>query len=64
MSYREVLSPRIGAWAVVAVAARLPVAMAPLAFVFLVRERPGGYTTLLANPGLSVTSAFMTRCGR
>jgi hypothetical protein len=44
MSYREVLSPRIGVWAVVAVAARLPVAMAPLAFVFLVRERPGGYS--------------------
>src|SRR5205823_5721588 len=30
-------------WALVAIGARLPVAMAPLALVFLVRERPGGY---------------------
>ncbi|WP_329559661.1 MFS transporter [Streptomyces uncialis] len=44
MSYREVVSKAVGAWAVVAVGARLPVAMAPLALVFFVRERPGGYT--------------------
>ncbi|MGX2995327.1 MFS transporter [Streptomyces sp. JNUCC 64] len=43
MSYREVLSRRVVVWALVAVGARLPVAMAPLALVFLVRERPGGY---------------------
>jgi hypothetical protein len=30
-------------WALVAVGARLPVAMAPVALVFLVRGRPGGY---------------------
>jgi hypothetical protein len=30
-------------WGLVAIGARLPVAMAPLALVFLVRERPGGY---------------------
>ncbi|WP_211261410.1 hypothetical protein [Pseudonocardia acaciae] len=33
------------AWALVAIGARLPVAMAPLALVFAVRERPGGYAT-------------------
>jgi hypothetical protein len=30
-------------WALVAVGARLPVAMTPLALVFLLRERPGGF---------------------
>jgi len=30
-------------WALVAIGARLPVAMAPVALVFLVRGRPGGY---------------------
>ncbi|MFB7502226.1 MFS transporter [Streptomyces broussonetiae] len=44
MSYREVASKQVLTWAFVAVAARVPVAMAPLALVFLVRERPGGYT--------------------
>ncbi|MFE1879704.1 MFS transporter [Streptomyces diastatochromogenes] len=44
MSYREVASKQVLTWAFVAVAARMPVAMAPLALVFLVRERPGGYT--------------------
>ncbi|MEU1042641.1 MFS transporter [Streptomyces sp. NPDC005551] len=43
MSYRDIASKRVLAWAFVAVGARLPVAMAPLALVFLVRERPGGY---------------------
>ncbi|WP_447039089.1 MFS transporter [Streptomyces sp. DSM 118878] len=43
MSYREVWSGGVARWAVVAVAARMPVAGAPLALVFLVRERPGGY---------------------
>lgn len=31
-------------WACTAIGARMPVAMAPLALVFLVRERPGGYS--------------------
>ncbi|WP_432153452.1 MFS transporter [Streptomyces tricolor] len=44
MSYRDVASRRVLTWALVAVAARMPVAMAPLALVFLVRERPGGYS--------------------
>ncbi|WJV48040.1 MFS transporter [Streptomyces flavofungini] len=43
MSYREIASRGTLAWAVVAVGARMPVAMAPLAVVFLVREREGGY---------------------
>ena len=44
MTYRDVASKPVLAWACTAVAARMPVAMAPLALVFLVRERPGGYT--------------------
>ncbi|MEU1008988.1 MFS transporter [Streptomyces sp. NPDC005890] len=44
MSYRDVVSRRVLSWALVAVGARMPVAMAPLALVFLVRERPGGYS--------------------
>ncbi|MFI8518846.1 MFS transporter [Streptomyces sp. NPDC085481] len=43
MSYRELATRPVLAWSAVAVAARLPVAMAPLALVFLVREQPGGY---------------------
>ncbi|GGU92964.1 hypothetical protein GCM10010275_32750 [Streptomyces litmocidini] len=44
MSYRELAVRPVLAWSAVTVAGRLPVAMAPLALVFLVRERPGGYT--------------------
>ncbi|MER5311129.1 MFS transporter [Streptomyces sp. NPDC002773] len=44
MSYRELATRPVLAWSVVTVAGRLPVAMAPLALVFLVRERPGGYS--------------------
>ncbi|MFJ3672128.1 MFS transporter [Streptomyces sp. NPDC090106] len=44
MSYRDVASRPVLIWACTAVAARMPVAMAPLALVFLVRERPGGYS--------------------
>lgn len=44
MTYRDVASRGVLTWAVVAVGARMPVAMAPLALVFLARERPGGYT--------------------
>ncbi|MEV6104042.1 MFS transporter [Streptomyces sp. NPDC051940] len=43
MSYRSLATRPVLIWSLVAVAARLPVAMAPLAVVFLVRERPGGY---------------------
>ncbi|MFF2778157.1 MFS transporter [Streptomyces sp. NPDC058052] len=44
MSYRELLTRPVLTWCAVTAAARTPVAMAPLALVFLVRERPGGYT--------------------
>lgn len=44
MTYRDVATRPVLIWACTAVAARMPVAMAPLALVFLVRERPGGYT--------------------
>ncbi|MEV7190947.1 MFS transporter [Streptomyces sp. NPDC093510] len=43
MGYREVMSGGVVRWGIVAVGARMPVAAAPLALVFLVRERPGGY---------------------
>ena len=43
MGYRQLATRPVLVWALVAVGARLPVAMAPLALVFLVRERPGGY---------------------
>lgn len=43
MSYREVMTKDVVRWGVVAIGARMPVAAAPLAVVFLVRERPGGY---------------------
>ncbi|WEV25920.1 MFS transporter [Streptomyces sp. 71268] len=44
MAYRELVTRPVLNWSFVALAARTPVAMAPLALVFLVRERPGGYT--------------------
>ncbi|MEV0976867.1 MFS transporter [Streptomyces sp. NPDC049915] len=44
MTYRDVASKQVLAWAATALGARMPVAMAPLAVVFLVRERPGGYS--------------------
>ncbi|MCX4762971.1 MFS transporter [Streptomyces sp. NBC_01275] len=44
MSYRDVASKQVLIWACTTVGARMPVAMAPLALVFLVRERPGGYS--------------------
>ncbi|MES5821784.1 MFS transporter [Streptomyces sp. RG80] len=44
MTYRDVASKSVLIWAGTAVGSRMPVAMAPLALVFLVRERPGGYT--------------------
>ncbi|MEV4942468.1 MFS transporter [Streptomyces zaomyceticus] len=44
MSYRELATRPVLVWSAVTVAGRLPVAMAPLALVFLVREGPGGYS--------------------
>ncbi|MDT7839269.1 MFS transporter [Streptomyces justiciae] len=44
MTYRDVASKSVLIWACTAVGSRMPVAMAPLALVFLARERPGGYT--------------------
>ncbi|MEV8547409.1 MFS transporter [Streptomyces sp. NPDC051572] len=44
MTYRDVVSRQVLTWACTAMGARMPVAMAPLALVFLVRERPGGYS--------------------
>ncbi|MFJ9429351.1 MFS transporter [Streptomyces sp. NPDC101490] len=43
MSYRSLATRPVLVWSAVTVTGRLPVAMAPLALVFLVRERPGGY---------------------
>ncbi|WP_405771493.1 MFS transporter [Streptomyces sp. NBC_01538] len=43
MSYRDVATKQVLIWSCTSVGARMPVAMAPLALVFLVRERPGGY---------------------
>ncbi|WP_262063411.1 MFS transporter [Streptomyces sp. STR69] len=44
MTYRDVVSRQVLTWACTTIGARMPVAMAPLALVFLVRERPGGYS--------------------
>ncbi|MFI0983811.1 MFS transporter [Streptomyces exfoliatus] len=44
MSYRELATRPVLVWCAVTAAGRMPVAMAPLALVFLVRERPGGYS--------------------
>jgi hypothetical protein len=43
MSYRQLATRPMLNWALVAIGARLPVAMTPLSLVFLVRGRPGGY---------------------
>ncbi|MFG2111348.1 MFS transporter [Streptomyces sp. NPDC048718] len=44
MSYRQLATRSVLSWSGVVVFSRLPVAMAPLALVFLVREQPGGYS--------------------
>ncbi|MER6273067.1 MFS transporter [Streptomyces sp900105755] len=45
LGYRALLArPGVRPWLLVTLAAKLPVAMAPLALVFLVRQTPGGYT--------------------
>ncbi|MEU9170258.1 MFS transporter [Streptomyces sp. NPDC048420] len=44
LNYRALFArPGVRPWLLVTLAAKLPVAMAPLALVFLVRETPGGY---------------------
>ena len=43
MHYRHLATRLFTTWVLVVACARLPVAMAPLALVFLVREQPGGY---------------------
>lgn len=43
MSYRQLATRPLVNWGLVAIGARLPVAMTPLALVLLVRARPGGY---------------------
>ncbi|UXY22625.1 hypothetical protein N8I84_30905 [Streptomyces cynarae] len=45
MSYRTILTRQTGAWAFTASMTRLPVAMAPLAMVFLGHGATGGYST-------------------
>ncbi|GAA5179780.1 hypothetical protein GCM10023322_10600 [Rugosimonospora acidiphila] len=54
MGYGQLATRPVLAWALVVVGARLPVAMAPLALVFLVRERPGGYAV-----GAGLGSAYV-----
>lgn len=54
MSYRDVASKQVLIWACTSIGARVPVAMAPLALVFLVRERPGGYAL-----GAALAAAFV-----
>jgi hypothetical protein len=44
MTYRDLATRPVLIWSLVSVGAKMPVAMAPLAVVFLVRERPGGYS--------------------
>jgi hypothetical protein len=55
MSYRQLATRPVLTWALVATGARLPVAMAPLALVFLVRARPGGYAL-----GAALAAAYVT----
>lgn len=43
MSYRQLATRPVVYWCLVSVAARMPVTMASLAMVFLLRDRPGGY---------------------
>jgi hypothetical protein len=55
MSYRQLATSPMLNWAIVATGSRLPDAMAPLALVFLVRERPGGYAL-----GAGLAAAYVT----
>lgn len=44
VGYRSIATKPVLVWAVAATAGKIPIAMAPLAFVFLGRELPGGYS--------------------
>lgn len=44
MSYRRLMTRSVLIWSVVSVLGKMPIAMAPLGLVFLVRETPGGYS--------------------
>ncbi|MFF6830213.1 MFS transporter [Streptomyces longwoodensis] len=52
--YRDLMTRELLLWALVSLASKVPVAMAPLALVFLSRESPGGYTL-----GASLASAYV-----
>lgn len=52
--YRELMTRELLLWALISLASKVPVAMAPLALVFLSRESPGGYTL-----GASLASAYV-----
>ncbi|MFD3547922.1 MFS transporter [Streptomyces sp. NPDC058655] len=52
--YRELMTRDLMIWALVALTSKAPVAMAPLAMVFLSRESPGGYTL-----GATLASAYV-----
>jgi predicted MFS family arabinose efflux permease len=52
--YRELMTRDLLLWALISLASKAPVAMAPLALVFLSREGPGGYTL-----GASLASAYV-----
>jgi hypothetical protein len=52
--YRDLLTGELLLWGLVTFAARVPVAMAPLALVFLSRQSPGGYTL-----GAGLASAYV-----
>lgn len=52
--YSSLFSKEVLVWALTALASKAPVAMAPLALVFLVREQPGGYTL-----GPTLASAYV-----
>ncbi|KJK43659.1 hypothetical protein UK23_32300 [Lentzea aerocolonigenes] len=43
VGYRSIVTKPVLVWTAAALANKLPIAMAPLAFVFLAREMPGGY---------------------
>lgn len=52
--YRDLITRDLTVWALVALTSKAPVAMAPLALVFMSREGPGGYTL-----GATLASAYV-----
>ncbi|MFH8534730.1 MFS transporter [Streptomyces tendae] len=52
--YRDLMSRELLLWALISLASKAPVAMTPLALVFLSRESPGGYTL-----GAGLASAYV-----